>query len=86
MVRRRAVRRVDEATVRRLGARLLRFFSYVLVVDDWLVFFGSIVLAMAGETDEIPSTPLAILTFLAAIVASMLVRELADQLERGEWP
>jgi hypothetical protein len=30
--------------------------------------------------------PLIVLTFLASIVAYRMVRELADQIERGDWP
>jgi hypothetical protein len=78
MAHRRAGRRIDETTVRRLGARSLRLLSLMLSYE--------IALDIAGKADETLSTPLAVLTLLAAIVASMLVGELADQLERREWP
>jgi hypothetical protein len=81
MAHRRAVRRFDEATVRRWGARSLRLLSFIAFGGGWLVLLDFIALFRPGK-----ATPLAVLTFLAAIVAYRLVRELADQLERGEWP
>jgi hypothetical protein len=83
-----AHRRVDAKTVarRRRAAQFLRFWSFIAFGGGWLMLLGYIVLTLAGETDKIPSTPLAVLTLLAAWVASRLVKELADQIERGEWP
>jgi len=75
-----------ELRVMRRRARLLRFLNYIIIVDGWLVSFGNVLLAMAGETDKISSGSLALLAFLATVVVSLMLRQLADQLERGEWP
>jgi hypothetical protein len=85
MTRRQAGRRIDEATVRRLGARSLRLVSFIAFGGGWLeLLLNFIVILFLPEKSK--PIPLVVLTFLAAMVAYRLVRELADQLERGEWP
>jgi hypothetical protein len=79
-------RRVDAKTARRRAAQFLHLWSFIAFGVGWLTLLGYIVLALAGETDKIPSTPLVVLKLLAAWVASRLFKELADQIERGEWP
>jgi hypothetical protein len=83
-----AYRRVDAKTAarRRRAAQFVRLWSFITFGSVWLTLLGYIVLALAGKTDKIPSTPLAVLTLLASWVASRLFKELADQIERGEWP
>jgi hypothetical protein len=85
MTRRRAVRRINEATIRRRGARLLRLLGFIGFGGAWLeLLLNFIVILFLPEKSK--PIPLVVLTYLAAIVAYRLVRELADQLERGEWP
>jgi hypothetical protein len=84
MTRKRAGR-LNEATIRRLGARSLRLLSFIAFGGGWLeLLLNFIVILFLPEKSK--PIPLVVLTFLAAIVAYRMVRELADQLERGEWP
>jgi hypothetical protein len=84
MTHKRATR-VDEATVRRRGARLLRLLGFIGFGGTWLELLLNYIIALFLPEKSKPIT-LVVLTFLAAMVAYRMVRELADQLERGEWP
>jgi hypothetical protein len=82
----RVGRRVGAGATRRRVAQFLHLWSFIVFGFGWLSLLSYTVLTLAGETDEIPSAQLMALKLLVAWVASRLVKELADQLERGEWP
>jgi hypothetical protein len=82
---RRQAGRIDEATVRRMGARSLRLLSFIAFGGAWLELLLNFI-AILFLPEKSKPIPLVVLTYLAAIVAYRMVRELADQLERGEWP
>ena len=63
---------------------MIRLLGFIGFGGGWLVLLGYIVLLLSGKADNV--TPLAVLWWLASMVAYRLVRELADQIERGEWP
>jgi len=76
--------RQNEVAIRRRAAQLIRLLGFIGFGGGWLVLLGYIVLLLSGKADNV--TPLAVLWWLASMVAYRLVRELADQIERGEWP
>jgi hypothetical protein len=84
MAHRRAGR-LDEATVRRRGARLIRLLGFIGFGGAWLELLLNFI-AILFLPEKSKPILLVVLWYLAAIVAYRLVRELADQLERGEWP
>ena len=74
-----------EMVVRRRAARALRLLGYALIVTDWLAFFGTLVLFLAGKYDE-SRLAIAILDPAATVIEARLLEEFADLIERREWP
>jgi hypothetical protein len=77
--------RQDEATVRRRAARLIRLLGFIGFGGVWLELLLNFTAVLLLPEKSKP-IPLIVLTFLASIVAYRMVRELADQIERGDWP
>ncbi len=78
-------RRADEATIRRRAAKLIRILGFIGFGGVWLELLLNFTVALFLPEKSKP-IPLVVLTFLASMVAYRMVRELADQIERGEWP